>query len=336
MQNRSNRLNRLKLWGAGALGVEAETCGIRPASEDASFRLYYRLTFPGGHCIAVYSPPEREDNRAFLDVAKRLRDGGLNVPEVIATDLERGFLLLSDLGERTYLDALATEDPEPLYEDALAALARMQRRADASGLPDYDRPLLLGEMELFERWLLREHLQLRLQKADAALLRRSFSLLADAALAQPRVFVHRDYHSRNLMRMADSNPGILDFQDAVYGPYSYDLVSLLKDCYICWPPARVRRWACSYLRRAQGLGLYARIGEEEWLRDFEWMGMQRHLKAAGIFARLWLRDGKRDYLPHLPRTLAYIVAAQGAQAPLPELRAWLRERALPRLERAPQ
>ncbi len=286
---------------------------IRPASEDASFRRYFRVDTPDGTLILMDAPPEREDMRPFVEVGRHFHGIGLNVPELVAVDLEAGFLLLSDLGDRLYLDALSEETVERLYGDALGALLVIQSLGDTGGLPPYDRALLLAEMELFRDWLLARHLRLELDAAAQAMLSVAFQRLADSALEQPQVCVHRDYHSRNLMVTARNNPGILDFQDAVIGPVTYDLVSLLRDCYIDWPRARVEAWALGYRDLAEQGGVLVRdaVDEETFLRWFDWMGVQRHLKAAGIFARLLHRDGKPGYIGDIPRTLGYVVEVCG-------------------------
>ncbi|MDX1697328.1 MAG: phosphotransferase, partial [Thiohalobacterales bacterium] len=271
------------------------------------FRRYFRVVHNGENFIVMDAPPANEDSRPFITVSRLFFDAGLNVPEVIDVDLEQGYLLLSDLGSELYLGALNEETVERLYADALAALAVIQTCPTAD-LPLYDRALLLSEMELFREWLVGRHLDIDLTPAQHAMLDEVFALLADNELAQPRVCVHRDYHSRNLMVTTRNNPGILDFQDAVLGPVTYDLVSLLRDCYIAWPRARVEDWALGYRRLALQTGILREDHEDPdlFLRWFDLMGVQRHLKAAGIFARLNHRDGKPGYLADIPRTLSYI------------------------------
>jgi aminoglycoside/choline kinase family phosphotransferase len=250
-----------------------------------------------------------EAARRFASWGGAFRAIGLNVPEVLDADFERGLLLLTDFGTRTYLQALAPGTAERLYGDALGALAALQ----ACGLsvageppPPYSRALLMQEMGLFREWLLGRYLQLDLDQAEHTMLDRARTVLADSALEQPRVSVHRDYHSRNLMVVSRNNPGILDFQDALDGPITYDLVSLLRDCYVAWPEERVVQWAKGYHELAVQSGILREEDEERFLRWFDWMGVQRHLKAAGIFARLKLRDGKEGYLRDIPRTLGYV------------------------------
>jgi len=257
------------------------------------------------------APPDKENVAPYIAVARMLVAAGVNAPHVLGQNLDDGFLLLSDLGDRTYLRELtAGHAVDQLYRDALAALVRMQVgcASAAATLPPYDAPLLQREMELFPDWLLEKHLGIELDDAARATLCAAFTILIDAALSQPRVFVHRDYHSRNLMAIDGENPGVLDFQDAVFGPVTYDLVSLLRDCYIAWPVDRVHAWLRDYRDLAARAGLAVGASEREFLRWFDLMGVQRHLKASGIFARLWHRDGKRGYLQDIPRTLNYVRA----------------------------
>jgi len=302
------RLEQLKRWLEAELDFSEYT--LNPASADASFRRYFRVVHQGESFIVMDAPPGKEDSRPFIDISRMLFDVGLNVPVVIDDDLEQGFLLLSDLGSRPYLDELNGETVERLYGDALSALATIQTCIPGDGsLPSYDRTLLLKEMMLFSEWLLGKHLGIALDATQTAVIDTAFTQLADNALEQPQVCVHRDYHSRNLMMTDRNNPGILDFQDAVVGPVTYDLVSLLRDCYIDWPRAQVEDWALGYQELALQSGILREEHEDpvRFLRWFDLMGMQRHLKAAGIFARLNHRDGKPGYLQDIPRTLGYVV-----------------------------
>ena len=325
------RIQALHQWLQEELGFD--DYGLEPASSDASFRRYFRVTRGGRSYIVMDAPPEREDCRPFIQVTRMLFDLGLQVPELLESDPARGFLLLGDLGDRCYLQALNEQTVDRLYGDALAALVVMQACGpNDARLPPYDRELLLREMALFPDWLLRAHLGLALDEAEALALQAGFALLADNALQQPQVFVHRDYHSRNLMVTDRNNPGILDYQDAVVGPVTYDLVSLLRDCYIHWPRARVEDWALGYRELAQQSGILREdVDEARFLRWFDRMGVQRHLKAAGIFARLNHRDGKPGYLADIPRTLGYIVEVAEQDAELAFLGELIRERVLPRL-----
>ena len=325
-----NRLEQLKQWLAD-IGQAYDS--LEPASADASFRRYFRLTDGETSRIVMDAPPEKEDSAPFVDIATRLQEAGVNVPAVLQQDLAQGYVLLSDLGHTLYLDALDADTVEGLYADALDALAAMQAGADTRGLPTYDTALLDREIRLFSDWLLQHQLGLELTHAEQDMLEAAFAGLIDNALAQPQVFVHRDYHSRNLMLLPTHNPGIIDFQDAVYGPLTYDLVSLLRDCYIAWPRERVNDWALGFRERAIRCGVLApdAVSEPAFLRWFDWMGVQRQLKAAGIFARLNLRDRKPGYLKDIPRTLGYIVEVAPDYAELQPLGEFIRERVLPNL-----
>jgi aminoglycoside/choline kinase family phosphotransferase len=287
---------------------------LASASSDASFRSYWRGTRGDGRSVIVMdAPPAREDIRPWLDIAARLRTAGLAAPEVYASDTALGFIAMQDLGDATYLPLLGPDTVQDLYGRALDALLAMQRKADCTDLPPYDASRLIAEMELLPTWFLQRHLGIELSCGDWDTLELAMRQLSDSALAQPRVFVHRDYHSRNLLALAHDGVGIIDFQDAVRGALSYDLVSLLKDCYIAWPAAQVRRWALDYRARAVAAGLWpAARDEADFLRAFDLMGLQRHLKVLGVFCRLYYRDGKAQYLADLPRVLAYALDAARA------------------------
>jgi aminoglycoside/choline kinase family phosphotransferase len=280
---------------------------LAPASADASFRRYFRVTFSDGTLIAMDAPPPQEDCTPFVHVAGLFAASGAHVPEILAQDLAQGFLLLSDLGSTTYLQALNddADNTNRLYRDAVAALVKIQLASQANVLPDYDETLLLRELNLFPDWYLDRHLHVVPGAAQKAELERIFQRIVQNNLAQPRVFVHRDYHSRNLM-VTTPNPGIIDFQDAVYGPITYDLVSLFKDAYISWDEERILDWLIRYWEQARKLGLPVAGDFAEFYRDFEWMGVQRHIKVLGIFSRLNYRDGKSDYLAHLPLVEEYL------------------------------
>jgi len=326
------RLEKLKHWLENELTFSEYT--LKPASSDASFRRYFRVTHEGESWIVMDAPPQKEDSRPFIAVAKLLLEAGLNVPEVIDADLEQGYLLLSDLGSRPYLQELGEATVERLYGDALGALASIQTtRPEPGSLPPYDRRLLLAEQELFREWLVGRHLGIALTAEQSALCDRVFDRLAGNALAQPQVTVHRDYHSRNLMVTGRNNPGILDFQDAVTGAVTYDLVSLLRDCYIAWPRARVEEWALGYQELALQSGILREEHDDpaQFLRWFDLMGMQRHLKAAGIFARLNHRDGKPGYLADIPRTLGYVTEVASRHDDLAEFGEFVQREVLERL-----
>jgi hypothetical protein len=304
------------------------------ASADASFRRYFRISTRGSSLIAMDSPPEVESLERFINIAERLRQAGINAPQVLACDLARGFALLSDLGQTTYLQALREREAEAdrLYGDAIRVLVAMQTRLAADDLPAYDGPFLRTELGIFPEWLVQRHLGLTLSADDERHWARTIDVLVRSALAQPLVFVHRDYHSRNLMLGAGGAPGVLDFQDAVRGPLSYDLVSLLRDCYITWSPARVQRWVGVYLDLIAQTPLAAGVPDRRaFMRSFDLMGVQRHLKAAGIFARLAHRDGKDGYLADIPRTLEHILGVDDRDTELAWLHGFLRERVVPAL-----
>ncbi len=310
---------------------------MAPASSDASFRRYFRVWHDGQTRIVMDAPPDKEDCRPFVAIGQAMRGLGLNVPEILAGDLDRGLLLLTDLGNRQYLAELDAGSVSGLYADALAALARLQTGGDPGSplLPPYDSVLLLREMELFRDWFLGRLLGLALRVDEQQTLDQTFALLADNALEQPRVWVHRDYHSRNLMVTDPANPGVLDFQDAVVGAVTYDLVSLLRDCYIAWPREQVERWVLDYRARLRALGMSGLDDAGQFLRWFDLMGVQRHLKAIGIFARLNLRDGKTGYLRDIPRTLGYVLEVAGRYAELADVRELLRARRVDRWEPMP-
>ncbi len=303
MMNTDPRLEQLRQWLSEQLG--STELSIAPASADASFRRYFRVTLTGRTYIAMDAPPAQEDIAPFIDVTQRLLRVGATVPRIHATDLANGFLLLDDLGQTHYLAVLSAQSVESLYADATHALAQLHT-ADTQNLPRYDQALLEREMSLFPDWLLVRHLGLALTEKQSAKLNDAFQTLQAVALEQPRCFVHRDYHSRNLMYLEQNNPGIIDYQDAVYGPLTYDLVSLLRDCYIAWPQTNVQSWALAFRDRLLALGVIDPIGDTDFLRWFDLMGVQRHLKASGIFARLFHRDGKPGYLREIPRTINYI------------------------------
>ena len=278
---------------------------LAPASADASFRRYFRATFPDRTLIVMDAPPQHENCRPFLHVAKLFEDAGTHVPHVYAQDLELGFLLLSDLGNTTYLQALGSDNARELYGAATDALIHIQLASRENELPPYDEALLRREMNLFPEWYIAKHLGHVLDTKQSATLEMVFQRILANNLAQPRVYVHRDYHSRNLM-VSSPNPGILDFQDAVYGPITYDLVSLFKDAYIKWEEEEILDWLARYWEKARAAGLPVHGDFGEFYRDYEWMGVQRHIKILGIFARLYHRDGKDGYLKDLPLVMEYL------------------------------
>ena len=319
------RLEQLRAWLASVL--PGQTFALAPASADASFRRYFRVSFADGSPsrILMDAPPDKEDSRPWLRVAELFRGAGAHAPEVLATNLDQGFLLLSDLGSTTYLTALKSAGSPAselqhaanlqyaanLYADALGSLAAIQRASRPGVLPEYDRSLLMREMMLFPEWYLARHKGVTLSDADTATLHTVFERILAVNLAEPKVFVHRDYHSRNLMLLEPdagrgANPGIIDFQDAVYGPITYDLASLFKDAYIRWDEEFILDLLVRYWETAKKLGLPVRAEFTDFFHDFEWMGVQRHLKVLGIFARLSHRDGKDGYLADMPLVMDYL------------------------------
>jgi aminoglycoside/choline kinase family phosphotransferase len=299
-----DRLNQLQRW-LDSLSKDTYS-DLRAASADASFRQYFRVsnTQDGQTCIVMDAPPDKEDCRPFIQVTDLLRSVGVNAPNIIAMDLAQGFLLLDDLGSKPYLDFLNNETADRLYLDAIDALIKMQT-IDAM-LPVYDAKFLQTEMDLFETWYLNRHLDVQLSKTQQAELASICKLLIENAEQQPQVFVHRDYHSRNLMITNVNSPGVIDYQDAMIGPITYDLVSLFKDCYIEWPREKVEHWLDLYLARLTPTFFIEKVTLLRW---FDLMGVQRHLKVLGIFARLNYRDGKSQYLNDLPLTLKYVLDA---------------------------
>ncbi len=298
------RLEQLKVW----LNDNAITFqNIAPASADASFRRYFRITDADNTYIVMDAPPEKEDCKPFIHIAKLLFDFGLNVPQILQQDLKQGFLLLSDLGDTVFLSELNNNTVDEMYTTAMQSLLLIQKNKNPD-LPAYDENLLANELALFPDWYLEKHLHVNLSASQKDVLQQTFDILIKNSLAQPQVCVHRDYHSRNLMvNKADSAaPGVIDFQDAVIGAVTYDLVSLLKDCYINWSRQKIEAWVNYYYAEAESLGIIKGVGFDEFLRWFDLMGLQRHLKVAGIFSRLKYRDGKTGYLKDIPRTMDYV------------------------------
>ena len=284
---------------------------LAPASSDASFRRYFRIKsqntdFPT--LIVMDAPPQHEPLKSFIDVDLLLQNEGLNVPKILEKNVAEGFLLLSDLGFETYLTNLNSDNANHLYKDAMLAIIRIQMASKSNVLPEYGRELLNRELELFPEWYLKRHLKIEVSDLQHSQLKKSFELIIQNNLAQPSVYVHRDYHSRNLMIAKEGNPGILDFQDAVYGPITYDAVSLWRDAYISWPEEMVIDWVIKFWEQGRKMGLPMHADFGDFYRDFEWMGLQRHLKILGIFSRLCYRDGKKDYLKDIPLVLKYAIA----------------------------
>jgi len=308
----NTRINTLRGWLKGLEpSWQLDLATLAPASADASFRRYFRIesknpTYPT--LIVMDAPPQHEPLDAFIEIDLLLFEAGLHVPQILEKNIEDGFLLLSDLGHKTYLEALNDESANALYRDAIHALVQMQLASKPNVLPNYDQALLQRELDLFPEWYLKQHLQLELSAIQTAQMRQAFALIIENNLAQEKVFVHRDFHSRNLMVTDQNNPGILDFQDAVYGPITYDAASLWRDAYIAWPEEMVIDWVIQFWEEGRKSGLPMPSDFGHFYRDFEWMGLQRHLKVLGIFARLFHRDGKDGYLKDIPLVLDYAIA----------------------------
>lgn len=335
------RREDLAQWAADNIRRHADyevKAEMTMVSGDASFRRYFRLHYRDHSWIAVDAPADKEDNPAFVAIARAWYKHGIAVPRVIAHDFERGFMLLEDFGDTLLWSALHDDAPASsevmaLYLQAITQLLHIQS-LPRTGLPPYDADLLQREMALFRDWLCAEQLGMTLSDADNRMFDELFALLQASALAQPQVVVHRDFHSRNLMRRDDGQLGVIDFQDAVAGPATYDLVSLLRDCYVRWPAALVDELAAEYWERARPQGAYLKDWAQ-FQRDFDLMGMQRHLKAAGIFARLNLRDGKAGYLADIPNTCRYLAEVSGRYPEMADFHQWLHERLLPQLQSLP-
>ena len=306
------RLNTLHDWlKALQASWQLDLDTLEPASADASFRRYFRITSKNpdfGTLIVMDAPPQYEPLDAFIKVDLLLSAAGLNVPKILEQNIAEGFLLLNDLGAKTYLAELNNETADSLYQEATHALVQMQLASTPDVIPNYDEALLQRELDLFPDWYLHKHRNIKLTDLQEAQLKNSFALIIENNLAQAKVYVHRDYHSRNLMVTAINNPGVIDFQDAVYGPITYDASSLWRDAYIAWPEDRVIDWVIKFWEEGRKVGLPMPSDFGQFYRDFEWMGLQRHLKVLGIFARLFHRDGKEGYLKDIPLVLEYAIA----------------------------
>lgn len=307
-----SRLDTLRSWLKGLEpSWQLDLPTLVPASADASFRRYFRIEsknpdFPT--LIVMDAPPQHEPLDAFIEVDLLLENAGLNVPKILEKNVAEGFLLLNDLGTKTYLAELNSESADTLYQDAIHALVQMQLASQADVLPNYDEALLKRELDLFPEWYLGKHLHIELSKLQNLQIKQAFELIIQNNLAQAKVYVHRDYHSRNLMVTDKNNPGVIDFQDAVYGPITYDASSLWRDAYISWPEERVIDWVIKFWEAGRQVGLPMPNDFGQFYRDFEWMGLQRHLKILGIFARLFHRDDKDGYLKDIPLVLEYAIA----------------------------
>lgn len=311
--------------------VSQERLLLEPLNGDAGFRQYFRLnTVPS--LIAVSAPPGQENTPAFVDVSLCLQQNGLRTPLIYAVDYQRGFLLLEDFGDQLLLPLLTPDTADQFYDAVETELLKIQQvPVNLDIFPNYGRQKLMEEMELFPEWFVEQLLGIELQSVDRQLLNDTFSVLVENALAQPQVVVHRDFHSRNLMSLPDDSIGVIDFQDAVTGPFTYDMVSLLRDCYIRWPADYVSRRALSYYQRAVVAGIVPPVSEAQVLRWFDLMGLQRHIKVLGIFARLSLRDGKQGYLNDLPLVIRYTLEQLKSYPELQKFKSWFEQRLLPQL-----
>ena len=307
-----SRLNTLRNWlKALEASWQLDLDSLVPASADASFRRYFRIESKKpnfGTLIVMDAPPQHEPLDTFIKVDLLLSEAGLNVPKILEQNLAEGFLLLNDLGTKTYLAELNNKTADHLYKDATHALVLMQLASKPDVLPNYDEALLQRELDLLPEWYLGKHLNIALNEQQTEQLKKSFELIIENNLAQAKVYVHRDYHSRNLMVTEKHNPGVIDFQDAVYGPITYDASSLWRDAYIAWPEERVIDWVIKFWEDGRKAGLPMPNDFGQFYRDFEWMGLQRHLKVLGIFARLFHRDGKDGYIKDIPLVLEYAIA----------------------------
>ncbi|MCP1485848.1 aminoglycoside/choline kinase family phosphotransferase [Pseudomonas fluorescens] len=328
MPDQDVRLQHLKVWLDEQLAILFADQGwgavppatLTAASSDASFRRYFRWEGAGRSFVVMDAPPPQENCKPFVDIAFLLAKSGINVPKIYAEDLDRGFLLLNDLGNKTYLDVIDGENAEQLFSDALQALLAFQQLPMVAPLPSYDVALLRRELELFPEWYVKRELGVEFDTVQQQQWQRVSDLLINSALAQPKVLVHRDYMPRNLM-LSEPNPGVLDFQDAVYGPVTYDVTCLFKDAFLSWPEERVRGWLESYWQQASALNIPVQPDFEDFLRASDLMGVQRHLKVIGIFARICHRDGKPRYLADVPRFFSYIEVVTARRPELAELQA---------------
>jgi N-acetylmuramate 1-kinase len=321
-------------WGLSMLGVDESSGGLVPVAGDASTRRYFRFVHGGVSYVLAEAPPASENNEAFVRVQALLAQAGVRVPALLGVDYQRGYLLLEDLGDRLLLPALTPEAAADCYHRAFDVLLHLNAAGlEGSGLGAYDRTLLAEELSRFPEWFAERLLGCRLDKTESGLIEALHQQLIGSALEQPTVLVHRDFHSRNLMLLSADELALIDFQDAVIGPVTYDLVSLLRDCYIQWPPAQVEAWALAYRERLLARGQLSGVSEETFLRWFDWMGLQRHLKVLGTFARLYLRDGKAAYLADLPLVMAYVLQILDRYAPEVPVFAtfahWFRQSLLP-------
>jgi aminoglycoside/choline kinase family phosphotransferase len=330
MDDRQHSLQNWVVETLNDMNLETPQGSLVTVSGDASFRRYFRQPTQTGSYIAVDAPPDKENSHPFVEIAQAWHDEGVNVPKVIRADFDQGFMLLSDLGDQLIYPLLEQGQAPEIYSKAFDSLIQIQQTH--KDLPPYDAALLDREMALFTDWYLGEHLKFELSHSDAQLIKETFELLRETALGQIQVSVHRDYHSRNIMQLADGSLGIIDFQDAVHGPITYDLASLLRDAYIAWPLEQVEEWAMEYFAKARKAGLIGAISDEQLMLWFDWMGLQRHIKVVGIFARLNYRDGKSGYMADIPRTLQYIRDVAAKYDALQGFHNWLEHKLVPAIE----
>lgn len=335
---KQNRFQHLQAWTERALSSTGQASlaqhNLQPLSGDAGFRQYYRVTGSRPTMLAVDAPPATEKNQAFCHIAQLFRQHGIHAPKVYAVDYQQGFMLIEDMGGDLYSPQLTRESHAGLYRDATQCLLKMQSIDSAeAGLEAYDAQKLQQEMDLFPEWFVKKLLQVDLKANQATMLQTLMQRLLDKALAQPQVVVHRDFHCRNLMVVANNNPGVIDFQDAVIGPITYDLVSLYRDCYIHWPPQDVKKWVMDYRQQLVNKNMIGDVSEQQFLQWFDWMGLQRHIKVLGIFARLSLRDGKAAYLKDLPLVIHYTLSVAKQYEEFSEFVLWFEQELLPRAKR---
>ena len=330
MDDRQQSLQNWVLETLSNMNSEIPQGSLEVVSGDASFRRYFRQRTQTGSYIAVDAPPDKEDSQPFVDIAQSWFKDGVNVPEIVKADLEQGFMLLSDMGDQLIWPLLENGQADSIYPQAFDALIGIQQTSKT--LPPYDAELLDREMALFTDWYLGHHLSYELTHSEEQLLKETFELLRETALGQIQVPVHRDYHCRNIMMLEDGTLGIIDFQDAVEGPITYDLASLLRDAYIAWPQEQVEEWARLYFEKAREAGLIGAISDEQLMLWFDWMGLQRHIKVVGIFARLNYRDGKAGYMNDIPRTFQYILDVASKYDALQGFHQWLEHKLVPAID----
>jgi aminoglycoside/choline kinase family phosphotransferase len=326
------RQQQLQDWAKTALKLSGAGECWKSVAGDASARRYFRLQDqPGRSWICMDAPPQTEKNAEFVDIRERLEHGGVRVPALLAADIEQGFMVLEDLGDRLLISSLSSSSVDARYQQAMAMLLAVQASPTAGQLPIYAAPVLGEELSRFSEWFCAGLLEIELSPAVRGMLGQLADHLIEQACEQPRVLVHRDYHSRNLLVLPDDSLATIDFQDALVGPLCYDLVSLLKDCYVCWPDQQVRRWALDYREQLMALDRPAGADPQQFLRWFDWIGLQRHLKVLGNFSRLALRDGKDSYLQDIPLVLHYVQEVLARYEELESVLNWFGEEIAPRV-----